>query len=479
MLLGGQIMLRRDILDKLTEWKNRDHRPLIISGLRQTGKTFIVREFGKQFYKNTVYLDFRANRSVHTAFEGDFSVDQMVMSISAAMPSVRFLPGETLIIFDEIQDCPNARSSLKYWDIDGRYDVIATGSFLGVKGFRKPYTRGIPVGYEEQITMYPLSFHEFVRNIGISEEVFEYASTSVEKHTAIEKTIHESLRLLYYQYLIVGGMPEAVNVFLDKHDLNSVRKIQRRILTSIRDDFGRYKDDAGNDKINETLKLRAEACLDSLPAQLSKEYKKFQFSLVNARGHSPEKAEGLQYLEDVGLVIKAYNTNEISYPLEGVKISNEFKAYFIDTGLLISQMGEDVPAMILSGNISAYKGAIAENMIASAFASSNRKLYYFHAPSGSPELDFLFEDEGKVTIVECKASNNRATSMKFVIAHPEKYGEHPAIKYSDTNVGIGNGFYTYPLYAIGLTDTKTKREIIPLVDVSGLKAPKQDSTAEV
>ena len=394
------------------------------------------------------------------------------MMISAAIPSVRFLPQETLIIFDEIQDCPNARSSLKYWAIDGRYDVIATGSFLGVKGFRKPYERGIPVGYEEQISMYPLSFHEFVCNIGISDDVFDYARNCIEDHLPVEKTIHESLRSLYYQYLIVGGMPDAVNSFFDKHDLNSVRDIQRMILSSIRDDFGRYKDDKGNDRINEVLKLRAEACLDSLPAQLSKEYKKFQFSLVNAKGHSPEKAEGLQHLEDVGLVIKAYNTSEISYPLEGVKIPNEFKAYYVDTGLLVSQMGEDVPAKILSGDISAYKGAIAENMVASAFAASGRNLYYFHASSGSPELDFLFEKDGEATIVECKATNNRATSMKFVIAHPDKYGIHPAIKYSDTNVGSGNGFYTYPLYAIGLFDSNTKSEIIAAVDVSSLKVPK-------
>ena len=466
------IMLSRDIWDKLIEWKKRAHRPLVIRGLRQTGKTFIVKEFGRQFYKNTVYLDFRENQSVHAAFDGDFSVDQMVMLISAAIPSVRFLPGETLIVFDEIQDCPNARSSLKYWAIDGRYDVIATGSFLGVKGFRKPYVRGIPVGYEEQMTMYPLSFHEFISNIGISDEVFGYARSCVEDNTVVEKAVHESLRSLYYQYLIVGGMPEAVNEFFSRHDLNSVRDIQRRILSSIRDDFGRYKDDKGNGKINEVLKLRAEACLDSLPAQLSKDYKKFKFSLVNTKGHSPEKAEGLQYLEDVGLVIKAYNTREISYPLEGVKIPNEFKAYFVDTGLLISQMGEDVPAKILSGDISSYKGAIAENMIASALAISGRKLYYFHAPSGSPELDFIFEKDGEAVIIECKASNDRATSMKFVISHPEKYGVHPAIKYSDTNVGKGNGFYTYPLYAIGLFDTKTKSDIIPTVDVSNLKVPK-------
>ncbi|MBO4390914.1 MAG: ATP-binding protein [Lachnospiraceae bacterium] len=464
-------MLKRDIWDDLVAWKDREHRPLIIRGLRQIGKTFIVREFGKQYYKNTVYIDLRANQSVHSAFDGDFSVDRMVMSISASMPSARFIPGETLIIFDEIQDCPNARSSLKYWSLDGRYDVMATGSFLGVKGFRKPYTRGVPVGYEEQVTMYPLSFREFVRNTGINDDILEYVGRSLKEHTVVDKTIHESLRALYYQYLIVGGMPEAVNEFFDKHDLNSVRDIQRRILSSIQDDFGRYKDDNGKDKINETLKLRANACLSSLPAQLSKEYKKFQYSQVEVKGHSPEKAEGLQYLEDVGLVIKAYNTTELSYPLEGVKKPSEFKAYFIDTGLLVSQMSDDVPARILSGDISSYKGAIAENMVASAFAVNGRELFYFHASSGSPELDFLYEKNGEVVIVECKATNTKNTSMRHVISNPKKYGIHPAEKYADTNVGSGEGFYTYPLYAIGFMDVSKENNIVPVINVADLKLP--------
>ncbi len=464
-------MLKREIWQKLNEWKNRDHHPLVIKGLRQIGKTFIVKAFGEQNYANTVYIDLRADRSVHLAFEGDFNVDKMVMSISAAIPSSRFIPGETLIVFDEIQDCPNARSSLKYWAIDGRYDIIATGSFLGVKGFRKPYVRGIPVGYEEQISMYPLSFGEFLINAGLSEDIIKYVKKSFENHTHIEKTIHESLRSLYYQYLIVGGMPEAVNEFFKTHDLNSVRDIQRRILNSIKDDFGRYKDRNENDAVNEVLKLRAEACLDSIPAQLSKEYKKFQYSLVNAKGHSPEKAEGLQYLEDVGLVVKSYNTLEISYPLEGVRIPTEFKVFFIDTGLLVSQMGEDVPAKILSGDISSYKGAIAENMVASAFAVNGAKLYYYHASSGSPELDFLFEKDGEAVIGECKSTNTRSTSMKFVLANPKRFGIHPAVKFSDTNVSAGEGFYTYPLYAIGFIESKTAARTVGTIDLKKLKVP--------
>ena len=469
-------MLDRAVWAQLVDWKERNHHPLVLKGLRQTGKTFIVKQFGKEKYKNTVYIDLRANKRVHSAFAGDFNVDMMVMAISAAIPGARFIPYETLVILDEIQDCPNARSSLKYWDLDGRYDVIATGSFLGVKGFREPYARGIPVGYEEQITMYPLSFCEFISNSGMNNDVLEYVSSHLKKRIPIEKTIHEAVRSLYLQYLIVGGMPEAVQAFFKTHDLNEVNAIQRRILSSIRDDFGRYKDNAGNDKVNEVLKLRAEACLDSLPSQLSKEYKKFQYSLVQAKGHSPEKADGLQYLEDVGLVVRSFNTKEISFPLEGVKIHDEFKVFYVDTGLLISQLGNDVPMQILGGNISAYKGAITENMVAAAFAVQNRPLFYFHAPSGSPELDFLYEESGEVVIVESKTTNGRATSMKYVLAHPQKYGKHKAVKFADTNVGEGEGFVTYPLYALGFMDKGETPRIIPQFDYASITVPVQETT---
>ena len=474
-------MLERTIWSDLIEWKSHNHHPLIVRGLRQVGKTFIVREFGKAFYDNVVYLDLRANRTIHKVFDGNFDVNQMVMSITASVPSARFITGRTLLILDEIQDCPNARSSLKYWDIDGRFDVIATGSFLGVKGFRTPYVRGVPVGYEEQVTMYPLTFREFLINTGMSQSVMDYVEKSIKEKTMIEKSIHEAMRQLYFQYLVVGGMPEVCKVFFDTHDLNAVRREQKRILRSIKDDFGRYVEN-GNDKINETLKLRAEACFNSIPSQLAKEYKKFQYSLVNVKGHSPEKADGLQYLEDVGLAIKAYNTNSLSSPLEGLKIGTEFKVYFSDTGLLVSQMGDDVPSMILSGNLGAYKGAIAENMVATALSATGEKLYYYHAPSGSPELDFLLERNEDIVIVECKSSNNRATSMKYVLSNPQKYGKHRAIKIADANVGEGTVFDTYPLYSLGFLPDRPKQLVLDSVDVKSLKVPSdsvQNAIAEL
>lgn len=464
-------MLKREIWSELVSWKERKHHPLIIRGLRQTGKTFIVKKFGEAFYENVVYLDLRANKSVHKAFDGNFDVNQMILSITSVKSTARFVSGKTLLILDEIQDCTNARSSLKYWDLDGRFDVICTGSFLGVKGFRNPYVRGVPVGYEEQLTMYPLTYKEFLINTGMDEKVFDYVSKSLSEKKMIDPTVHESMRMLYLQFLIVGGMPEAVLKFFETHDLNQVREIQKRILKSIRDDFGRYKTKDGTDSVNEVLKLRSEACLVSIPAQLSKEYKKFQYSLVDVKGHSPEKADGLQYLEDVGIVVRAYNTRELVYPLESSKISTEFKIFYIDTGLLVSQLGDDVADKILSGDLGVYKGAITENMVASCFAKNGMDLYYFHAPSGSPELDFLFEEKGTVGIVECKSTNNRATSMKFVLANSKKYGIHPAVKIADSNVGGGEGFDTYPLYSLGFIPKKQTKKIVDAVDVKNIKVP--------
>lgn len=456
--------------DALQAWKKRPHHPLVISGLRQTGKTFLVRAFGRNSYRNVVYLDLRANRSIHSAFDGDFNVNDMVLAITANMPGARFVPGETLLILDEIQDCPNARSSLKYWDLDGRFDVIATGSFLGVKGFREPYMRGVPVGYEEHLEMRPLDFGEFLDNMGMNPDVVAHVRTALAEHTPVQQTVHRSLRSLYLQYLVVGGMPEAVTTFFASHDLNAVARVQRRILTSIRDDFGRYRTTGGEDRVNETLKLRAEACLDSLPAQLAKDYKKFQYSLVDVRGHSTDKADGLHYLVDIGLALKSHNLREMTAPLQGAKIPDQFKVFFADTGLLVSQLEQGTAARVLSGDLSAYKGAIAENAVAVALTAQNTDLYYFRGPSGSPELDFVFSNDGEPTIIECKSTNGRATSMNYVLAHPNKYGSHPAIKLADTNVGSGNGFVTYPLYALGFMPFHDNADLVPPVDLSGLAA---------
>ena len=464
-------MLYRTITNELLAWKKRAHHPLIVGGMRQTGKTFSVRQFGEENYRSVIYLDLRSNRTVHAAFDGNYDVNRMITSISASVPGSSFVPGETLLILDEIQDCPNARSSLKYWDLDGRFDVVCTGSFLGVKGFRRPYERGVPVGYEEHLAMYPLSFKEFLINYGIGNGVIDYVSDCFDSIKPVDKAVHESMRTLYLEYLIVGGMPEAVNAFLATHDVNAVRRIQNNIITSIRDDFGRYISAGGESKVNEVLKLRAEACLRSLPSQLSKEYKKFQYSLVDSKAHSEDKADALQYLADLGLVVKSYNLREISSPLEGSKIEKEYKAFFSDIGLLTSQLGQESAEKILRAELGAYKGAIAENMVAAALYQNGYDLYYFRGTSGAPEIDFVAALKGEDTMIECKSTNNRATSMKYVISRPDKYGSHPALKVSDTNVGRGDGFTTFPLYYCGFLERNVSHAGMPVIDVSAVKIP--------
>ena len=416
-------------------------------------------------------MDLRSGRSLHNVFSGDFDVDKMVSRITVNILDAKFIPGKTLVIMDEIQDCPNARSSLKYWDLDGRYDVIATGSFLGVKGFRKPYERGIPVGYEEHMIMYPLTFREFLDNYGMPADILDYVQNCMRTHSTVDKAIHQRMEELYYEYLIVGGMPEAVNEFFKHHDLNAVRNIQQRIITSLKADFGRYIDSKGNEAVNEVLKLRAEACLDSLPAQLSKEYKKFQYSKVESKAHAEDKADALQYLADLGLVIKSHNLREISSPLESAKIDSEYKAFFSDTGLLISQLGIDAARSVLNGDLGAFKGAIAENMVAVGFHCNGQNTYYYRGTSGSPELDFVTNLNHTETIIECKSNRGRPTSMKYVLAHPEKYGTHPAIKISDTNMGEGIGFKTYPIYFCGFIGEESESLIIPFRKFDDLSVP--------
>ncbi len=471
-------MLYRNITGDLVAWKNRPHHPLVVGGLRQVGKTFSVRQFGKENYKNTVYVDLRADTALHAAFANAFDVNKMVTAISARIPESAFEPHETLLILDEIQDCPNARSSLKYWDMDGRYDVVCTGSFLGVKGYRQPYVRGIPVGYEEHLAMFPLTFREFLLNYGLDHSVLDYVQGCFDRLEAVEKTVHQSLRELFLEYLIVGGMPEAVTVFLDTHDVNAVRRVQQSILRSIRDDLGRAVNDKGETKVNETLKLRAGACLDSLPAQLSKEYKKFQYSLVDIKARSEDKADALQYLADLGLVLKSHNLLEISAPLEGQKVAKEYKAFFADTGLLISQLDTGAALHVLNGELGAYKGAIAENMVAASLQQNGYDLYYYRGTSGSPELDFVTSFTDDPTIIECKATNQPAKSFKYVLSHPDRFGAHPAIKIADTNVGHGDGFKTYPLYYCGFMARKPVSWVLPKIDVSALANAAEKAAAE-
>lgn len=433
-------MLRRKIEEVLIKWKNTpDHKPLIIKGCRQCGKTFSVNAFAKEHYTHVVYLNFFEHPDYKLAFEGSKQIDSIVMNLTALLPNSRFVSGQTCIILDEIQECSAARTALKFFKIDGRYDVIATGSLLGVHGYKGNETdyNSIPVGYEQHIEMFPLDFEEFLWANGINQEIIELLTKSLQERTPIPPAIHQRMRQLILEYTIVGGMPEVVNRFITTHNMSDVLEEQRSIITGYKEDMVKY---ATNED-----KVRLRAAFDSIPRQLSKENKKFQFSVIKKGARAKEYITGIQWLEDAGIIIRCRNLSITELPLEGNAIEDSFKVYMRDTGLFVSMLEEGTQFDILQGRLYGYKGAIFENLIADIFTKMGRKLYYYRKDSGL-EIDFVIRYHGECVLVEVKASTGNTKSTKTILQHPDKYHVHQAIKLGDYNIGEKDGVLTLPLY---------------------------------
>ena len=431
-------MLRRKIETELYNWKNApDRKPLVIKGCRQCGKTFIVKEFAKKNYENTIYINFIEDPDYAAVFSGSLEVDHLVMMLSALMgKKAKFIPYQTVIIFDEIQDCPEARTSLKFFKEDGRYDVICTGSLLGVKGYGgKP--RSIPVGSEKHIEMFPLDFEEFLWANGIDTKIIELLKTHLKEERPIADALHKRLWDLFLQYAVVGGMPEVVQEFINTKDMHSVLLLQRDIVDSYKDDMIKYADKKDKPIIRE--------CFESIPNQLSKENKKFRYSVVK-KGATAAKYEGsLQWIEDAGIISRCYNLNITELPLNGNKTDNIFKVYMCDMGLFVSMLEDGTQYDILQGNLYCYKGAVFENLIADILHKMGRDLFYYHKDSGL-EIDFVIKYKGKCTLVEVKAENGNAKSLKTVLNHPEKYHVDQAIKLGHYNIGRTGNVLTLPSY---------------------------------
>ena len=431
-------MLKRKIEQQLLDWKDQtNHKPLIIKGCRQCGKTSSVLDFAGKNYKHIVYLNFFENPDYASVFSGSLEIDNIIMLLTALLGGKAvFEPRETVLIFDEIQECPEARTALKFFHVDGRFDVIATGSLLGVKGYGKQ-PRSIPVGSETVIDMYPLDFEEFLWANGITETVMDTLKKHLNNETPVPDALHKRMRELLLQYTVVGGMPEAVQHFVDTKQMDGVLKIQRDIVRSYEDDMVKYAE--GKDKSN------IKECFQSIPKQLSKENKKFQYSVVR-KGASASRYEGsLQWIEDAGIISRSYNLSITELPLDGNAEKNTFKVYMKDSGLFVSMLEDGTQFDILNGNILRYKGAVFENLIADIFSKMGRKLYYFHKDSGL-ELDFVIRYKGKCTPVEVKATTGNTKSLKTVLNHPEKYHVENAIKLGDYNVGRMDMILTLPAY---------------------------------
>ncbi len=341
-----------------------------------------------------------------------------------------------MIILDEIQDCPEARTALKFFRTDGRYDVIGTGSLLGVKGYGKE-PKSIPVGSETVIDMYPLDFEEFLWACDIPAAAIESLKMCLETETPVPAVLHNRMRQLLLQYAVVGGMPEAVQAFTDTKQMNEVLRIQRDIVRSYEDDMVKYADRKDKSRIKE--------CFQSIPRQLSKENKKFQYSVVRKGSTASKYAGSLQWIEDAGIISRCCNLSIPELPLDGNAEEDVFKIYMKDCGLFVSMLEDGTQYDILQGNLYGYKGAIFENLIADIFAKMGRKLYYYRKDSGL-EVDFVIRYRGECTPVEVKAATGNAKSIKTILRHPEKYHVNSAIKLGDYNVGRSEQILTLPLY---------------------------------
>lgn len=431
-------MLKRKIEKTLLNWLNTENRnPLILKGCRQCGKTFSVLQFAQQHYKHVVYLNFFENSDYRAIFEGSLKVDDVVLMMSAFVgANVRFIPHETVFVLDEIQECPRARAALKFFKLDGRFDVLATGSLLGISGYRSE-DYSVPVGYETIIDMFPLDFEEFLWANGIEDSLIALLKQCLEEERPVPEALHQRMRDLLLQYVVVGGMPHIVDQFIKEKNVAFVREEQKLLIRSFEDDMVKYAQSADKSRIRE--------CFESISKQLARDNKKFQFSLIKKTARSNQYVGSLQWLEDTGLIRRCYNLTLPELPLEGNACHDKFKVYMADTGLFVGMLEDGTERDILQGDLFGYKGAIFENLVADFFIKMKRPLYYFRKDSGL-EIDFIMCYKGEAVLLEVKAKSGNTKSTRTILKHPEKYHVHSAIKLGDYNVGRREQLLTLPLY---------------------------------
>jgi predicted AAA+ superfamily ATPase len=435
MLLTGfeAIMLKRKIYDTLHRWKAvPERKALVINGARQVGKTYIIEKFIKDHYRYAVGINFIERPQFKLIFEGDLSADSIISQITLLQPDAVFNPGETVIFLDEIQACPGAITALKFLSQDDRFDVIATGSLLGMS---YKDVDSFPVGYTERVNMHSLDFEEFLWANEINQEHIDTLRDSFENKIPVPSVMHERMLGLFREFIVVGGMPEVVSTYVKTHHFGKVLNLQRNIIQDYTDDIAKYAEGAE--------KAKARACFLSIPRQLSRDYKKFRYSTVEKNGSARKYGGSLQWLFDAGIINFCYNLERIALPLEGNAIDDAFKVYMRDTGLLVAMLEDGAQTDIINGNLGIYKGAIYENIIADIFGKAEKKLYYYEYRS-QIQMDFIIRYRDTATAVEVKsADHTKSKSMNAIITN---YGVERGIKLSAKNIGVSGPVETLPLY---------------------------------
>ena len=427
-------MLKRKVSDDIAKWyQSGCKKALLLTGSRQVGKTTSVREFAKANYSHFVEINFVKYPRAKQAFDGNLDTKTIVTNLSA-MGFGPFVEGKTLIFFDEIQECPNARTAIKFLVEEHRYDFIESGSLLGIN--YKPVT-SYPVGYEQELKMYPLDFEEFLWANGVSTDVIDILLHCYSKEQPVPPFIHNQISQFYRQHLVVGGMPNVVQTFIDNADFGNVLNVQRSILTTYRADITNY---AGKDQV------LVKRIFDAIPSQLGKQDKRFILASLE-KGASLRKYEDpTQWLIDAGIAYYSFNVRDFALPFTATENRKLFKLYMVDTGLLSSLLLKGIQFDVLNGNLGVNEGALTENYIACSLSSKGTSLHYYDKKSRQ-ELDFIIDENNRITIIEVKSGSDykRHASLDAAIkAYPGKIER--AIVFSPYNVESHRGVLYLPLY---------------------------------
>lgn len=430
-------MLKRKLTAKLIEWKNNNHKKsLVVQGARQIGKTFIIHEFALNNYKETIEINFKEMPSLKEVFEGDLNVDNMIMSLRFRFPEKKFEEGNTIIFLDEIQECPEAITSLKFWTIDKRYDVIASGSLLGID-YNRPSS--YPVGYVDFLKMTGLDFEEYLWAVGIQEDMVQMLRDYLKKKKAIPDSINSQIMNYFSQYIAIGGMPEAVQRYIETKDFREVDKVQRSLLQGYQFDIAHYA--------TAEEKIKAEKCFLSLSKQLlDKENHKFQYKEIEHGARAQKYYSSLDWLIRADIIQMCKRVTDIKFDLEDYAKDDFFRAYTTDLSLLIAMKDFALKQTIIENTLTANtKGGIYECAIADALYKNGYKLYFYKNDSVKKEIDFLIQKDGIIIPIEIKSGNNKAKSLISVMNKDKNIPI--SYKFIDGNIGLSDdNILTLPLY---------------------------------
>lgn len=437
-------MLRRKIYDFLLEWKKREHQCLLVKGLRQIGKTFIIKKFGEDNYRSVIYVNFAEDIKLKKIFDEEINIDSIVSALEFST-GVKSIVGDTLIIFDEIQECNRARTSLKSFTIDGRYDVIASGSLLGINDVRNKKDNPpsiLPMGYEEYYTMYSLDFEEFLWANGFLEKGIEEIKNCIRERREIPPIHHAKAEKCFRDFMIVGGMPKAVSEFVKKKSFLSSEEQINKILEAAKTDVNKYNEPK--------MAIKTSECFDSIPSQLSESNKKFTYSRVTNNPHTKsEKYEGnLLWIKNAGYGNFCFGLKQISHPLNMQKYRDAFKVYVSDTGLLMGMIGRDAMKAIFEENYDYNMGAVAENVIAECIMKSGYDPVFYRKTNGKNkmEIDFVLEFEDELVAIEVKSGKKRESPSIGKVDAVFKVDRK--IKFEKSNIHVDeDGVEHYPFYA--------------------------------